>query len=217
MNERKYRDPIQPECTVLIVEDDPVSLEILDAIVKDMGLGVERAANGLEALNRVYRSAPDLILLDVVMNGLDGYEICSRLQGDRETDNIPIIFISALKEEEDEARGLSLGAVDYIFKPFSPTIVQARVRTHLELKRHRDQLEEMVVERTRELHDALTTLKTLKGLLPICASCKKIRDDQGYWNRLEDYIEHHSEAEFTHGICPDCARKLNPEIYDDLT
>ena len=81
------------------------------------------------------------------------------------------------------------------------------------LRHQRDHLEERVRDRTRELTEALANVKTLKGLLPICASCKKIRDDQGYWTQIESYIYKHSDAEFSHGICPDCAKKLYPEIY----
>ena len=82
------------------------------------------------------------------------------------------------------------------------------------LRHQRDHLEERVQDRTRELTEALGNVKTLSGLLPICASCKKIRDDQGYWNQLETYIRERSDAEFSHGICPECARKLYPELYD---
>jgi len=81
------------------------------------------------------------------------------------------------------------------------------------LRHQRDHLEERVRDRTRELTEALANVKTLKGLLPICASCKKIRDDQGYWTRIESYLYKHSEAEFSHSICPDCAKKLYPEFY----
>ncbi|MEW6427952.1 MAG: response regulator [Thermodesulfobacteriota bacterium] len=202
--------------SILIVEDDPVNRQILAAIVGRMGHRVLEAASGLEGLNAAIRENPDLILLDIVMEGLDGYEVCRQLKKDPQTAVIPIIFISALREEQDEAKGLALGAVDYLFKPVSRTIAEARISTHLELKRHRDRLEEIVLERTRELHDVLSRLKVLKGLLPICASCKKIRDDKGTWNRMEEYIENRSEAEFSHGICPECARRLNPDIYDGL-
>lgn len=208
--------PHHQPATVLIVEDDPVNRRILRSIIERMHCRPIEAENGLEALTSASVLQPDLILLDIMMEGLDGYQVCKRLKNGPETRTIPVIFISALKEEEDEAHGLSLGAVDYIFKPFSPTIIQARINTHLELKRHRDSLEEIVTERTQELQNALSKIKTLKGLLPICASCKKIRDSGGTWNRLENYIEHRSEAEFSHGICPDCARRLNPEIYDDI-
>jgi hypothetical protein len=87
--------------------------------------------------------------------------------------------------------------------------VKLRVRTQLELKLKRD----ILTERNEELQKALTKIKTLSGLLPICASCKKIRDDQGYWTQLEYYISEHSEAEFTHGCCPECMKKLYPEMY----
>jgi diguanylate cyclase (GGDEF)-like protein len=86
---------------------------------------------------------PDLILLDIMMPEMDGYEVCRRLKADFRTKNIPVIFITAMNQEEDETKGLEIGAVDYITKPFSMAIVKARVRTHLELKRHRDMLENL--------------------------------------------------------------------------
>jgi C4-dicarboxylate-specific signal transduction histidine kinase len=81
-----------------------------------------------------------------------------------------------------------------------------------ELRQHKEQLEELVEERTRDLRDALAKVKTLSGFIPICASCKKIRDDKGYWNQLEAYLSAHSEVEFSHSLCPECARKLFPEL-----
>ncbi|MBF0398863.1 MAG: response regulator, partial [Desulfobacterales bacterium] len=113
------------------------------------------ATSGQEALALIYKEAfPDLILLDIMMPEMDGYEVCNRLRNDVKTNSIPIIFVTAKDQEEDEAKGLLLGAVDYITKPFSPSIVRARVKAHLELKKHRDRLEELVKERTVELERA---------------------------------------------------------------
>ncbi|HVN95760.1 MAG TPA: hypothetical protein VMT62_04990, partial [Syntrophorhabdaceae bacterium] len=103
-----------------------------------------------------------------------------------------------------------LGAVDYITKPFNPAVVKLRVKTQLQLKLQRDAL----TLRNIELQEALAKIKTLSGFIPICASCKKIRDDRGYWNQLENYIREHSDADFTHGYCPDCMKKLFPEYYE---
>jgi putative two-component system response regulator len=139
---------------VLVVDDTPNNIRILVATLKDM-CELVVARDGEEALARVAgQDLPDLILLDIMMPGLDGYEICSRLKDQPLTKAIPIIFITALASSGDEERGLKLGAVDYITKPFVSSVVRARVRTHLELKSHRDKLEDLVYERTVDLRHA---------------------------------------------------------------
>ncbi len=139
---------------ILIVDDELVSREKLRKIMDTFGqcIVVENGADALRVATS--QNPPDLILLDIMMPGMDGYEVCKRLKANRRTSNIPVIFISARSGEDDEAQGLGLGAVDYITKPFSPSIVKARVRTHLELKKHRNRLEELVNERTVELKKA---------------------------------------------------------------
>jgi PAS domain S-box-containing protein len=136
---------------ILIVDDELVSREKLRKIMDSFGQCIV-VENGPDALQiATSQNPPDLILLDIIMPGMDGYEVCKRLKAEGRTSDIPVIFISSKSGEEDEARGLELGAVDYITKPFSPSIVKTRVRTHLELKKHRDRLEELVNERTAEL------------------------------------------------------------------
>ena len=129
--------------TILIVDDIPLNIKILgDSLKKEYR--VRFATEGSKALMiAASDDPPDLILLDIVMPTMDGYEVCRRLKADRRTRNIPIIFITAKDQEEDETTGLELGAVDYITKPFSLPIVHARIHTHLELKRHRDFLENL--------------------------------------------------------------------------
>lgn len=139
---------------ILIADDELVSRKKLLKIMAAFGPCIA-AETGTDAL-RLARSEPppDLILLDIMMPGMDGYEVCKRLKADKRTSNIPVIFISVKGGEDDEAKGLELGAVDYITKPFSPSIVKARVRTHLELKEYRNRLEELVNERTVALEQA---------------------------------------------------------------
>jgi adenylate cyclase len=133
--------------SILIVDDAPENINVLaDALKSDYKICL--AINGPKALKIAgSENPPDLILLDIMMPGMDGYEVCRKLKSDRKTKNIPIIFITARTEEEDETKGFDIGAVDYIAKPFSPAIVKARVRTHLELEK-----------RTRELKNALKDL-----------------------------------------------------------
>ncbi len=136
--------------SILIVDDMPEMIDSLGEILKDYH--VRAATNGERALKiAAGPNPPDLILLDIIMPLLDGYEVCRRLKADGKTKHIPIIFVSSLSEESDEAKGLSLGALDYIRKPFKPSLVKARVRNHLELKYHQDKLESLVKERTQEI------------------------------------------------------------------
>ncbi len=131
---------------ILFVDDVPTNIKVLLEVLKD-DYKVIFAQSGKEAVKLAAKSLPDLILLDIMMPEMDGYEVCRQLKNNPETSDIPIIFVTAMNEEEDETRGLNLGAVDYITKPFSLPIVKARIKTHLELKQRRDQLK----GRTEEL------------------------------------------------------------------
>ncbi len=186
---------------ILIVDDEKVNIDVLVGLLKDDYKTVA-AKNGEQAFKRLEKPPlPDVILLDIMMPGMDGYEVCRRLNAGEETRGIPVIFLSAKGASEDVVTGFKAGAVDYVVKPFRPEELTARVNTHIRLKKTISALEK-----------ALKEIKTLKGMLPICSSCKKIRDDHGYWNQIESYIMDHSEAEFTHGICPECAKKLYPDL-----
>lgn len=129
--------------TILIVDDAPANIKVLGEALK-FDYHIIVATNGEKALQIAASSKPpDLILMDIIMPGMDGYEACKKLKQEEQTRNIPVVFITAKDQEEDETHGLELGAVDYITKPFSLPIVKARVKTHLELKRHRDNLEHL--------------------------------------------------------------------------
>lgn len=187
----------QEKPCVIIVEDVPENLRILVELLKPE-YRVIPAKDGAAALKKISTAPfPDLVLLDIVMPGMDGYEVCRQLKENPKTQHIPVIFITAVSEVMDEAKAFEIGAVDYITKPFNPLTVKARVRTHIELS-----------NTMKALQQALKKIKTLNGLIPICSSCKKIRDDKGYWNLLEGYIEKYSDAIFSHGICPGCSEKL---------
>ncbi|MCX7822549.1 MAG: PleD family two-component system response regulator [Syntrophobacterales bacterium] len=131
-----------PKQKILIIDDTPSSLMILGEDLKS-NYEVYVATSGEEALKKIRRNPPDLILLDIMMPKMDGYEICRKLKEDIITKNIPVIFITSKNSEEDETKGLEMGAVDYITKPFSLPVVRARIKTHLELKRKTDLLEDL--------------------------------------------------------------------------
>jgi signal transduction histidine kinase len=139
--------------SILIVDDTAETIKILvDILSADYRTMV--AKNGDKALEYISKSPPDLILLDIIMPGMNGYDVCREIKAKPDCIDVPVIFITVMGSEEDETQGFDLGAVDYITKPFSPAIVKARVRTHLELKRHRDELEDLVKARTAELECA---------------------------------------------------------------
>ncbi len=157
--------------TVLIVDDAPANLQVLgQALSADYELTM--ATSGSEALRIVSSDAPpDLILLDIIMPEMDGYEVCRALKSNEKTRDIPIIFVTVRSEEEDETKGLELGAIDYITKPFSLPIVKARVKNHIELKRNRDLAESAVRARSEFLaamsHEIRTPLNAILGTIEV--------------------------------------------------
>ncbi|MBT5108781.1 MAG: two-component system response regulator [Rhodospirillaceae bacterium] len=176
--------------TVLVVDDEAININLLVELLKDEYRTLV-ATNGAQALRRVQENTPDLILLDVMMPDMDGFEVCRRLQAEENAKNIPIVFVTAMGDNADEAVGLDIGAVDYIRKPFSPPVVRARVRNLLELKQARDFmmaqneiLEEKVRERTAEL--AQTQDATIRSL----ATLAEMRDNEtgAHLRRTQNYI-----------------------------
>ena len=177
--------PVSQQSRVLIVDDAPENIRILVETLKDDYI-IMFARDGAGALRVATESAspPDIILLDVIMPGMDGYEVCQRLKENRRTRDIPVVFVTGQSEAVDEARGLSLGAVDYIGKPFKASLVKNRVANQLELKRHRDRLDDLVRERTHEL--ALTKEVTIEAM----ATLAEWRDPEtgGHIKRTQNYV-----------------------------
>ena len=168
---------------ILIVEDSEINIDILvEALADEYELSV--ALDGETALTAVADEQPDLILLDVVMPGIDGYQVCRRLKTAETTRHIPIIFLTAMTDVADEAKGLSLGAVDYITKPYNLAMVKARVRNHLELKRYQDSLEELVEARTIELET------TKRAIIACMAVLGEFRDTEtgAHTQRTQEYV-----------------------------
>ncbi len=194
---------------ILIVDDTPANLRLLSNLLMEEGYTVRPVLSGSQALSSIRAELPDLILLDIMMPERNGYEVCGDIKADKQARDIPVIFISALDEVFDKVRAFEVGGVDYLTKPFQSEEVLARVRTHLTLRRAQQELEKT----NSELREALEKVKVLSGLLPICVNCKKIRDDAGYWHQIETYIRKHSSADFSHGLCPGCAKELYPEYY----
>ena len=197
---------------ILIAEDDFTSRSMLAAVLKKAGHEPVETVNGLEAWEALQKpDAPRLVVLDWMMPEMDGLEVLRRvraLPGDRP----PYILMLTIKTEKAEIiAGLDAGANDYLAKPFDAGELRARV----EVGRRMVELQDALADKIGELRRALAEIKTLRGIVPICASCKKIRDDQGYWRQVESYVREHTEAEFSHGFCPECMKRLYPDFAGD--
>ena len=186
---------------VLIADDDVATRRILEGALGGWGYDVDSATDGDEAWHILKsEEAPPLALLNWMMPGLDGVEICRSARTHPAARSTHIILLTAKAARDDIVRGLEAGADDYVVKPFDAAELRARVRVGERLVDLRSEL----TRRIGELEDALSHVKLLQGLLPICSYCKKVRDDRDYWQDVESYVAEHSEAEFSHGICPDC-------------
>jgi two-component system, OmpR family, response regulator VanR len=257
------------QVNILIVEDSPTQTKLLRLILEENKYIVESAPNGVRALECIRYKKPDLIITDIVMPEMDGFELCKTLKSDPDLRLIPVMLLTSLSNPEDVIKGLQAGADNFLTKPYEDTFLiscihyifanqelrkdhisdseveimfagkkyfinsgriqiidlllstyENAIQKNNELKKtHNDliavylQLEQKNIELEKlnqNLQHALTEVKTLSGLLPICAHCKKIRDDQGYWNQIETYMAERIDVEFTHGICPSCAKKFFP-------
>jgi CheY-like chemotaxis protein len=186
---------------VLIAEDDLIPCRMLAAALAGWGYEVTAAADGLEAWRALQGpDAPRLAVLDWQMPGLDGTEVCRRLRRQAAAEPTYVILLTARSGKEDVVAGLDAGANDYVTKPFDRAELHARVRVGSQVVA----LQRSLAARVRELEEALGQVKQLQGLLPICCYCKKIRDDQNYWQQVDGYLSAHSDVRFSHGICPDC-------------
>jgi len=195
---------------ILVAEDQSVSRHILVANLCKWGYNVTAVEDGTRAWAALQADeAPQLVILDWLMPGMDGIEICRQIRQSPHTRPIYLILLTARRGQEDKIQGLQAGADDYITKPFNREELRARVQVGIRVL----ELQGALAQRVRELEEALSRVKTLQGLLPICSYCKKIRNDRNYWQQVEGYIGDHSEAQFSHGICPECyARFVQPEL-----
>jgi DNA-binding response OmpR family regulator len=190
---------------ILIAEDDAVSRRLLELFLVRWGFKVVAARDGNEAMEILSReNRPALAILDWMMPGLDGLELCRRVRANQKLLPIHIILLTARNGKADIVEGLDAGADDYISKPFDREELHARVRVGMRLI----ELQRKLAERIDELTRTREQVKQLQGLLPICSYCKQIRDDKDHWEKVESYISKHSEAQFSHGICPDCYEKI---------
>jgi PleD family two-component response regulator len=195
---------------ILIADDEDVSRLLLEALLAKQGHEVVVAKNGGDAWQALQAlSPPKMAILDWMMPEVNGLELCRRVRADARLKSIYLMLITARTGKQNLLDGLAVGANDYITKPFDHDEFEARVYVGAQMV----QLQSELAQRVLELEDALARVTQLQGLLPICSYCKSIRDDKDYWHRVENYIGAHSDAQFSHGICPDCWEKVvEPEL-----
>ena len=188
----------------LIADDDLTYRRMLKALLAKWGYDVLVTSDG-DAAWQVLQApdAPQIAILDWMMPGKDGVEICRQIRESSQSDPKYIILVTSKGGKEDVVSGLDAGADDYITKPFESEELRARVQVGERILR----LQSELAARVKELQEAFDQIERLEGILPICMYCKKIRNDQNYWQQVESYISQHSQAEFTHGLCPECFEK----------
>ena len=209
MKGKVQRMTMEKDTQVLIVEDAPLVGKMIQGVLEDIGYTVAgKAIDGLQAIEMTQSLRPDVVLMDIEMPNMDGIEATRHIY---ESCPTPVVVLTAHERPELVEGASAAGVGAYLVKPSNAremeraiAIATARFDDLMELRRL-----------NAELQDAPAKVKTLSGLLPICSSCKKIRDDEGYWNQLEAYIQEHSDVLFSHGFCPECAKKLYPEIFGD--
>lgn len=194
---------------ILIAEDDNTSRLLLKTVLERNGHEVIACTDGRSALEAIEEPmAPRLAILDWMMPELDGTEVIRSIRSRAATKEMYLILLTAKDQRKDIVDGLDAGADDYLTKPFDRSELLARLRVGIRVL----ELQSALHARVTELEHALDEIHVLKGLVPICAGCKRIRNDDGYWQEVETYIANRSEVEFSHGMCPDCLAKYYPEI-----
>jgi CheY-like chemotaxis protein len=194
---------------VLVADDDRTAVTILSGLLERWQLEVSVATDGLIAWEQLQQpNPPSLAIVDWEMPGLDGVEVCRRVRANPATAHLYVVLLTARDSRADLVEGLDAGADDYVTKPFDLEELRARVQVGIRVARLQDHL----ADRIAELQEALSRVKQLSGLLPICSYCKRIRSDSNYWEQVESYIAHHSDAKFSHGICPPCYENVMLEL-----
>ncbi len=193
---------------ILIAEDDLTSRTMLELFLQNLGYDVVSVTNGHEAWEILKGpDSPPIAILDWMMPELDGVEVCRRIREMHSHTPPYTILLTIRDQQQDIITGLDAGADDYIIKPFDKDELLARIRVGERIYL----LQQSLSHRVNELQDAVSHIKTLQGVLPICSHCHKIRDDQEVWQRLELYIQDHSTAKLSHALCPECLERHYPD------
>ena len=192
----------------LVADDDPVARVILSRALPGWAIEPIVVEDGAAAWEIIASdNAPSLAIMDWEMPGLDGPELCRRIRGNPASASMYVLLLTSRDAAEDIVAGLDAGADDYLVKPFRAAELRARINAGVRVLT----LQERLAQRVAELQDALASVKQLSGMLPICSYCKRIRSDEDYWQQVETYVADRTDAEFSHGVCPDCLEKMRAE------
>ena len=194
---------------ILIVEDETVVAMELQASLEDMGYSVTSlATSGTQAIGKAENDQPDLVLMDIMLNDdMTGIEAAHHIFTQFD---IPIIYLTANSDTETLEKAKVAEPFGYLLKPYN----HRELHSTIEMALYKHEMEQQRKSLTQELQKKIEEIKILQGLLPTCMYCRKIKDDEGYWERFEKYISEHSEAEFSHGICPECFQEHHPDAYE---
>ncbi len=200
---------------VLIAEDDSVSRRLLEVLLAGWGHEVISVEDGLAAWTALEdlekENCPAVAILDWMMPKMDGIEVCRKISTGRRSTPVHIILLTGRASKEDIIVGLEAGAGDYLTKPVWNGELRARLQVGIRIV----ELQSSLADRIHKLESALGNIKQLQGMLPICCYCKKIRNDKNYWQQVDAYVTEHSEAQFSHGICPDCFESIvKPDLAE---
>ena len=195
---------------VLVADDDRVAAALLARTLEKWGLEVVVVEDG-DAAWRAIELDPtiDLAVLDWCMPGLEGPEVCRRIRAEASRAHLHVLLLTAREGRADILEGLEAGADDYLRKPFDADVLRARVGVGLRVLKLRERLS----DRIAELETAISKVKQLHGLLPICSYCKHVRTDENYWEQVEQYVSEHTDLQFSHGICPNCYDRVLREHW----
>jgi CheY-like chemotaxis protein len=194
---------------ILIAEDHYVSRHLLERNLTNWGFDVMTAEDGAAAM-RVLESdnPPPLAILDWMMPEIDGPEVCRLVRQRAGMPYVYLLLLTAKSQKDEIAAGLDAGADDYVIKPFDPDELRARLKVGQRVVT----LERALAKKVRDLEAALLDVTEMRKLLPICMYCKSVRDDQDYWHQIEEYMHTQSGTDFSHGICPECMKKMKREL-----
>ena len=205
--------------TLLVIDDNEHTLQLLNLRLTRLGYDVKLAGDGFQALSILNMYPADLVLLDQSMPQIDGLTTLARIQEIAAPFPPPIIMMTAFSSVHLAVDFMQSGGADFVEKPIDFEVLDIKIQRAILMA---NRLKDEVIKRKQaeaarekliqELQESLEQIKTLSGMLPICANCKSIRDDKGYWERVETYISKHTDANFTHGICPDCSKALYPGL-----
>ena len=207
------RSTIPSALRLLIIEDDKEDAYLIREMLADVRgeVKVFQAERLASALEQLAQEPMSLVLLDLGLPDSQGIETLRTLV--TRMPSLPVIVLTGLRDREFGIMAIQEGAQDFLVKgQINADLLSRAIAYALERKKLENEKHQLI----EELQEALAKVKTLSGMLPICSSCKQIRDDKGYWNQVDTYIHEHADVEFSHALCPDCAKKLYPDYYDKM-